>query len=93
MAYSLKFYWCTLTPTAMKLFQKYFLTRMSTDTSEKKVILLGNNRFELQLIKDILEMELPPEVRKLLRYSIEENNQLIRNFSQNGSNKLYFFPN
>ncbi len=77
----------------MKLFHKYYLIRKSSDNSEKKIILLGNNRFELQLIKDVLEMELPPEVRKLIRYSIEENHQLIRNFSQNGINRLHFFPN
>ncbi len=57
----------------MEITEKYYLLRSLKDNSEKKVILQGNNRVELQFIKDILESELPFEVYKANNYTIEEN--------------------
>ncbi len=69
----------------MKVTNRFYLLRNSSDPFHHRVILQSNNRVELQFIKDILEMELPPHVNKISRYSIEENPNFIKNNSQNGN--------
>ncbi len=63
---------------AMEITEKYYLLRSLRDNSEKKVILQGNNRVELQFIKDVLESELPIEVFKINNYTIEENGNYLK---------------
>ncbi|MDQ3051228.1 MAG: hypothetical protein M3Q95_10120 [Bacteroidota bacterium] len=62
----------------MEITEKYYLLRSLRDNSEKKVILQGNNRVELQFIKDVLESELPIEVFKINNYTIEENGNYLK---------------
>lgn len=72
----------------LKVTHRFYLLRNSSDPFQHRVILQSNNRVELQFIKDILEMELPPDVNKITRYTIEENPNFIKNNSQNGSSQI-----